>query len=297
MNAQPWLTHKEAGNPLAIRTIVVITRVCGHYAGYALLYPICLYFMLFRPSSVRASRQYLARVLGRRAGFRDIFRHHLTFASTVLDRVHLAGDSSALDIRVHGEGAIVPHLRARRGCLLLGAHLGSFEVMRVLADRYDIDIKALMYRRNATTISGISRKLEPSAENSLIEIGQPDTLLRVKEALEGGALVGILADRAISPDRTVTVQFLGSPVRLPAGPFLLADLLQAPMVLGFALSRGPRDYDVCFEELAVPDGVDGSREARLAAVAQRYADRVESHARRMPWNWFNFYDYWRTGRE
>lgn len=294
MNAQPWLEHKEGGSRFAIRTIIWITRALGHHAGYALLYPICLYFILFRRSSARASRQFLQRALGRRARFRDVFRHHLTFATCLLDRIHLAGRGDGIAMQLHGLDAIEPYLAARRGCLLLGAHLGSFEVARALAARYDVDIKALMYRRNAQAFREVTRRLDPDAERMLIEIGRPDTLLRVSEALDAGSLVGILGDRTIDAARTVEVSFMGMPARLPTGPFLLAAMLNAPLVLFFGLCRGPGVYDVYFETLAGTLALSGERDPQLAEIAQRYADRIEYHARRMPYNWFNFYDYWQT---
>src|SRR5699024_7688028 len=141
---------------------------------------------------------------------------YLTFASCVLDRVHLAAGGDGVTMRVHGQEALAAHLQAGRGCLLLGAHLGSFEVLRTLGDRFRIDVKALMYRHNAAAITGVMRRLDPAAEAALIEIGRPDTLLRVREALDRGGVVGILADRIVDADKTVPVRFMGAPVRLPS---------------------------------------------------------------------------------
>lgn len=292
MKAQPWLAHKEAGTPLAIRTIVLITRVCGHWTGYMLLYPICLYFMLFRSSSVRASRRFLERVLGRRPGFHEVFRHHLTFASCILDRVRLATRPGAVKVRAHGRGVLTPHLEAGRGCLLFSAHLGSFEALRAMATRHRVNLKMLMYRHNAGMISDMAYRLDPALEEMLIEIGRPDTLLEVQRALDAGGLVGILADRAVDADKTVQVQLLGEPIRLPKGPFLLAILLNAPVVLSFGIRRGPSDYDIYFETLASPCDADGDQQARISRLAQRYADRLSHYVRHAPYNWFNFYDYW-----
>lgn len=301
MSAAAWLQHKEGGSLRAVRLIVWITRTFGHYAGYMLLYPICLYFIVFRRCSVRASRDFLARALGRPPAFADVFRHHLIFATTLLDRIHVAGGcSDAVDLRVHGLDAVESLVAARRGALLLGAHLGSFEIMRALATRYRINVKALMYQRNAGLFRQMTPELDPGAEQMLIEIGTPNTLLRVKEALDEGCLVGILGDRCPPSDgaveRTIEVTFMGGPVRLPAGPFLLAATLKAPMILFFGLCRGPRAYDAYFEPLTECLSLDREgRDAQLRAIAQRYADRLESYARQMPYNWFNFYDYWGGG--
>jgi predicted LPLAT superfamily acyltransferase len=66
-----------------------------------------------------------------------------------------------------------------------------------------------------------------------------------------------------------------------------------PVVLGFGLYRGGNRYDLCFE--AFQERFETSRAQRGAAVGgliQRYARRLEHHARAAPYNWFNFYDFW-----
>ena len=83
-----------------------------------------------------------------------------------------------------------------QGCLLLGAHLGSFEVVRAsgLQGR-DVEIKLLMYEDNAPLISETLTSLDPLMANAIIPIGKPDTMLRVKDCLDQGGLVGILGDQ------------------------------------------------------------------------------------------------------
>jgi predicted LPLAT superfamily acyltransferase len=73
----------------------------------------------------------------------------------------------------------------------------------------------------------------------------------------------------------------------------LAAVTQVPVVLFFGLYRGGNRYDVYFEHFA--DRLKAPRPRRreaLAAWVQRYAARLEHHARTAPYNWFNFYDFW-----
>jgi predicted LPLAT superfamily acyltransferase len=108
-------------------------------------------------------------------------------------------------------------------------------------------------------------------------------------------MVGIMADRALATDRSVTVDFMGAPARLPVGPWQLAHALQVPIVLGFGVYHGGNRYTAHFElfaeSLRLPRA---GREAAIADCAQRYARRLEHHARGAPFNWFNFYDYWQA---
>jgi predicted LPLAT superfamily acyltransferase len=116
--------------------------------------------------------------------------------------------------------------------------------------------------------------------------------------VERGEIVGILADRAPRQHKTVTVPFLGEPADFPAGPLILAAALGTPVVLFFGIRTGNRRYEVHFEQFADRVTVDRSRRAEdLATWVRRYAARLETYARRYPFNWFNFYDFWenRTG--
>jgi len=50
---------------------------------------------------------------------------------------------------------------------------------------------------------------------------------------------------------------------------------------------------------ALSPGESVPREQRDAAVQvalARYVARLEHYARRAPYNWFNFYDFWQAGR-
>ena len=75
-----------------------------------------------------------------------MFRHYYSFASTILDRVYfLRGRFDHFDIQVHGLDGLDRMLTKGRGCLLLGSHLGSFEVVRALGlARKDVEIRVLM---------------------------------------------------------------------------------------------------------------------------------------------------------
>ena len=97
-----WASQGERGSVFAMKLISWIAFTFGRNVSRLLLYPICLYFMLLVQRSTRASRQYLARALGRPPTWHDVFRHYHTFASVLLDRAFvLAGRNP--DLVVEGE--------------------------------------------------------------------------------------------------------------------------------------------------------------------------------------------------
>ena len=292
-----WLEQRERGNLAALRLMTWLTLTLGYRFGRALLYPICLYFLLFSPVARRASRDFLCRVHGRTPRTREVFRHFHTFASTLHDRVEvLAGHAAQFEVRLHGAEALESLLAGHRGCLLLGSHLGSFEILRVIGEsRRRLAVNLVMHEDNARKTSRWLRALAPELAERIIAPGRPDTLLRVRECLERGELVAILGDRVFGAERSVTCEFLGAKTRFPAGPILAAALLQVPVATFFCLYRGPRRYEGYFEPLV--ERITPQREARDQAVARcvaKYAGRLEAQARAAPDNWFNFYDFWKA---
>jgi predicted LPLAT superfamily acyltransferase len=127
--APEWVSREERSNTLAIRVIVWIALTLGRRIARLFLYPICLYFLLFAAEARSASKKYLRKVLGREANTRDGFRHIHTFASTILDRVFLLnGRFDKFDVRTHLDDEAQKLIDQKKGCILLGAHLGSFEI-------------------------------------------------------------------------------------------------------------------------------------------------------------------------
>jgi predicted LPLAT superfamily acyltransferase len=276
-----WLEQRERGNLLALRTAVRLLLGIGHWPGRLLLYPITGYFLAFSPRARAASREYLGRVLGRPAKLMDIARHYLSFARTVQDRVYfLAGRAAQFTVERHGTEAVEKALSAGKGCLLLGAHLGSFEVLRATGSERGLPVNVLLYPENSGNTNAVLAALSPELQRRVIPLGRPQTLLRVRECLERNEIVGLLGDRALRSDRSVRCDFLGAPASFPRGPLRLASILDVPVVLFFGLHLGGRRYALHFEP--------------FAGDVARYAARLEHYCRLAPYNWFNFYDFWRA---
>jgi len=294
--AQEWTARPERGSMTAVKLGARIALLLGRRASRLFLYPVCLYFLLSSPAATRASLGYLARVLGRRPGLRDRFRHFVTFAACLLDRVFLLNEQSeAFDIRVHGE-EIVRDIAARGGgCMLFGAHFGSFEVARAVGrGQGDVPVSLLMYEENAKKIRAALGAINPRLETEVIGLGRLDSLIAVAERLQRGHFVGVLADRNVDGKNLVRYDFLGAPAAFPRGPFQVAMLLQRPVVLMVGLYRGGNRYDVFFEILA--EGRDSrppDKAAWLDGAMRRYVERLEHYCREAPFNWFNFYDFWK----
>jgi predicted LPLAT superfamily acyltransferase len=290
-----WAAQRERGSVFAMKLITWIAFKFGRRVSRALLYPVCLYFVLFARAGVRASRQYLGRVFGRPATWREVFRHHFVFASVLLDRTFmLAGRSQALDVEVQNRELVYRLSDKGQGCLLLGAHLGSFDVTRDIGHRRRrVVVSMMMYEENAQKLNAVIASFGGHSRMKVIPIGGVDSLIRAKDSLDRGEWLGILGDRVVANDRLIRVPFLGREAAFPAGPFLVASALKVPIVFFTCLYMGGNRYKEYFEIFAEEIVLDRrNREAGLEQWVRRYAERLEYYCRMAPYNWFNFYDFW-----
>jgi len=294
---EDWSGRPEAGGLAAIRLITAIALHGGRRCARMLLYPIVLYFFLRRKLERRASREFLTRAFGRPARWWQVLRHIHTYAATMLDRVFLLSDSlRRFDVHVEGLDDIDAQMDRGRGVLLLGAHVGSFEVLRTLSDRRpDARVCVIMDRQQTPGLTRTLHALNPKIAANVIDAGaDPAQLaLALHEAAQSGALIGLLADRARPGEAVREAEFFGARAPFPVSPYLIASMLQLPVVLCMGLYRGGNRYDLYFETFAADLRLArAERQAQLGEWVQRYAARLEHYTRLDPYNWFNLYDFW-----
>lgn len=291
-----WQAQRERGSPWALRLILWIALRLGRGPARLLLYPITLYFFLNGRTARQASRDYLSRVLERAPTLAERLRHIHCFAATILDRVFfLSGQFERFDVHVHGADVIQEQAARGGGCLLLSAHVGSFDALRTVGvEQCQLPIKILMFPDHNGFITALLHTLNPALLDTVIPLGGIDTLLQVQEAVARGDMVGMLGDRVGAGGRTVSCNFLGAAAQFPVGTAQLAAVLRVPVILVFGLYREGNRYDLHFERLDAPLPLERrERELALAAWTQAYATRLEHYVRSAPYNWFNFYDFWR----
>ena len=291
-----WTERPEGGGRTALRLLMAIALRFGRAPARLILYPVALYFVLRRGPERRASRAYIARVLGRPATMRDGFRHVLNFAQVTLDRVFLLRDGlHRFEIETTGLEDAHAAVALNRGVLVFGAHFGSFEALRALSlHRPDIQFRAVIDLEQNPSVSQLMNALNPELAATVINARQagPAVVLAMKDALDQGAFVTLLADRVRPGGRASEVDFLGSRAPFPTAPWEIAAALGAPVVLCFGVYEGGNRNHLYFEVVAerIVRARDGGRP--LSEWIQSFADRLAARAREAPYNWFNFYDFW-----
>lgn len=298
---QNWTEIPERGSRFLLRAGVFGMNLLGYRFGVFLASIVALYCFLTSRATRRASRDYLTRLDRWSEGktptptTRNVFRHHREFAITVVDRFWIwRGRYEQFEIDSQG----AEHILSRdRGALIVGAHVGSFDVMRVIVQEKKVPLSVVMHRGNARRFNAILKEFGGDGpEIGIVEIDDGVSVgIELKKRVDRGELVALLADRSPpgAPTRTCRASFLGEDASLPAGPWILASVLGCEILFARAVRVARRRYSVTVSSLSPEfQPSRAQRDDRASQLAQSYVRQLELVCRKTPYQWFNFFDFW-----
>jgi predicted LPLAT superfamily acyltransferase len=275
---------------------VQLIRLGGLRVAYLWLHFVVAYFVLAAPAAYRSSVQYLRRVLGPQSSWKWpvlVYRHFYSMGVTLLDRLAMLMGCSRLECRIEGEAEFKAALDQGKGILLLGAHVGSWEIGGQLLSRLGKPVNLVVLEKEVTQVRGLfDRAMEERQFRLLTTDEHPLRSIPIMAALKRGEIVALHGDRSFG-GADLMVSFLGDPARFPVGAYQLAAFSGAPIFQGFAVRERMGQYRLfTFPPKYV------SREMRRAALEMwqahvaEYAANLESVVRRYPFQWYNFYPFW-----
>ena len=281
---------------------VTLIRTFGLAPAYALLIFVATYFVGFAPTARRASERYLSRA-GLISGslfsrIRGTWLHFFSFGVTLLDRVAvLSGFTDKFEFEFEGEAEIRGALAKGQGVMLLGAHIGNWELAAQLLGGLDVPVNVLMYDGEHERVRAMMGDVLRERKWSLIVADQHGgEMFEALGALRRGEIVAVLADRAlVDRDKgTQRVRFFGEDTPFPVGPHLLAGVAGAGIIHAFAMRTRLFHYRFYVYPAFYPElKTRGDRAKDLTPHVELFVTRVEALLREYPYQWNNFYDFWR----
>jgi predicted LPLAT superfamily acyltransferase/glycosyltransferase involved in cell wall biosynthesis len=302
--ATHWAGLAERGLYWGLQVSAWTYRLLGRRGCMAILSPVVLYFYLTAGERRRASLDFLSRAFaasGRSPppGWWDGYRHFMSFARRALDSFIAWMGRMPADAVVPAEVEALEEATSQtRGAVFIVSHHGNVDISRALLDADTRRrVVVLMHTRHAENYNRILREFNPEAAINTFQVTEmgPDTAIALQQRVENGDWLFIAGDRTPvgGGRRTSAAPFLSVAAEFSQGPYLLAALLDCPVYLFFCRREGER-YGLRVERLAerivLPRGRRGEA---LAAYAAAYAARLEKHVLEDPFQWYNFYDFWR----
>ena len=308
--SQRWAQIAEVGSANALRFGAWFNRSFGAGAFRVAIVPSSIYFALRNGAARRGAEHYHRRLaatpegraaLGRPPGFGLVVRHFIQFALNLYDRTRVWGGAlDSLTLEHDGSGEIFELAERGRGVLLLGAHIGSLDMLGFIARRYQLKVNVVAWFDNAERINAFLESQGPEQVKMIhLDPASVQAAFEIRARLARGEIVVILADRfapAGRGDRAVRTSWqsvLGRPARFPLGPFLLAGVLGCPVYLALCLRTGRDRYTTQMRPLAPGRRVPRAEQEKHALeLLARYVGLLEQTCQEHPLQWFNFYDFW-----
>jgi len=179
-----------------------------------------------------------------------------------------------------------------KGCFILTAHFGNWELMSAAA--------CLRYAPNAAVVA---RPMDfPPVERLFIDlrtrfgtevIPKDHGMRRIIRVLRENRPIGILLDQNVDWYAGVFVPFMGRPACTNKGLALMALKTGAPVVPIYALRQPDGRYRVVFEE-EVRLSVTGDKTRDVEENTRIFTEIIESWVSRHPEQWFWFHRRWKT---
>ncbi len=291
---------KTRGGVAGYLTFIVILKYLGLNFAYFILRFVVLYFVLFAPAA-RKSLWFYFRIIhgwGFWKSIAALFRNFYIFGQTLLDKVALlSGVKTKFTFDFDGEAYLREMVLNKKGGLLIGAHLGNWEIAGQLLDRLETKVNIVMLDAEHQAIKKLLDSVIQKHRVDIIPV-KPDSfehLFLIKEALFNNELVVIHGDRYIPGNKTVVRNFMGREAAFPTGPFQLATKYNKPVTFVTAVKETKWHYHFMATKPNLYSNTIGEkRKQQLKRVMDDYLQWLEEKVGSYPLQWFNYYYFWKS---
>lgn len=303
-----WQTE-EVGGAWVFVLMSFLFRILPHFLLVLIAYPVSLFYFLFGAKArqgLKSYHEHIQSITGRKL---NPYLHFLSFSITLVEKAeswigkigyrHLNFTDD--DVDLFNESLI-----KGQGVIALVSHVGSSELLRALSAElakervgHQIPITCIVEFEVTDKFNSMINKLNKDSTLNLMSTRSLDigSIERLQKTVSDGGIIIIAADRPSA--RNLELEFLGSKAEFPYGAFYLASLIDAPTFFVHLVRRRDfgirRCYDVFVRKNSTAIAGDGRKDRRLYAerTAQGFVENLEENCLRHPYQWYNFFEFWR----
>lgn len=273
------------GTPWMLRSLTASLRVLPLwfvYMGMAFVIP---FYVLFGPGFAAMYRYFRQRRgHGALRAVWSVVVNEFTFGMVIIDRfAYYAG--KRFKCEVENNGLFLDLCDKPGGFMVLSSHIGNFELC-------GYSMRGCPKRFNSLVFSGEKAEVKRGRNGAMTEGGirlvpvedDMSHIFTLSNALRDGEIVSMSGDRVFGSNKTICCRFMGGEAEFPKGPFALAQAREVPVLSIFVMKTGIYSYRVLVQR------VEGGSAAQLA---QNFAIQLEGVLKQHPYQWFNYYEFWK----
>ena len=286
---------KTRGGTWGYLFFIGIIRGVGVKAAYLFLAFVVIYFIPFAPKATRAVWKYSRHILGynRWKAIGMLFRNYYVLGQTLIDKVAIGnGRIGQYRFKFDHHQELLELLNRVGGVVMIGAHVGSWEMGAPFFEDYGKKMNIVMYDAEYRKIKEMMEKNSVGKNYKVIPVNKDSIahVFEIEAVLKKGEYVCLQGDRYVSDTHTLVREFMGKPARFPLGPFQIAARMGKAVVFYFAMREKGRCYH--FHFFLADQGPQLKPREREKYILGQYVKALETMLRRYPGQWFNYYDFW-----
>lgn len=285
MKQKKW-DGKSRGGSLGNWFFVVTLKYMGVRAAYTLLAFVAPYFVFFAPKARKAIWHYNRQILhyGYVKSVTKLFVHFYSFGQSIIDKIALKhGITSYYTFEYGNYTNFLEVLDSGSGCIIIGAHVGSWEVGAPYFREYGKNINIVMLDAEYRKIKDVIEQGAETRDYKIIPLGEDglESVLRIKKALDDKEYVCLQGDRYMDENNAERVNFMGKMASFPRGMFIMCEKLRVPIVFYYAMREKGGEYKFIFEIADIKSD-----------IRAQYIESLEKIVKKYPQQWYNFYEFW-----
>ena len=144
----PCWNGKTRGGSFGYGFFIFLIKHLGLNVAYAFLFVVVPYFVPFAPKATAASWKYWRKIHNKSVlcTIGKIFQHYYRFGQVIIDKIAASsGLEKEFSFSFDGMDCLIDHLkRGEKGAVMIGAHVGNWEVSRVFMKEYGTKLNVVM---------------------------------------------------------------------------------------------------------------------------------------------------------
>lgn len=296
-----WWQKREKSNGFFLRLTLVLSQYLPTFLlNFVIKIVVLFYYIVSKNErkNIEEFRRNLANFAGENAlKNTSVFGNFYEFGIAICDKFRVwKGKIGSNELEIGDLDKIKSELiSAKKGQILLTAHLGNIEICKKLATSIDgFRMVILAYEENTKIFNDVINEISGEKIRVLL-VNELDVraMLELANIVDSGAHIGIMGDRVpINGDKFTSVSFLGKEAKFNHGPYLIAGILGVKISSLWCQKIGGKFR---IELAPITDSVKLSRDksASVKPYLQSYVRELEKRCAQTPEQWFNFYDFWR----
>lgn len=287
---------KSRGGIWGYRFFIFLIRHTGIKIVYVFIRVVAVYFLVFTKKA--PIYFYFRSIHGykRSKTIKSIYQNYCMLGEVLVDKVMvLNGMTSRFTYTFEGEEYLKEISNKGKGGILIGAHIGNWEMAGQLLDRIDTRVNIVMLEAEHEKIMKVMGDIIKNRNFNIIPHKDDYShLFQISEAFKNNEFVVLHGDRYMPGTNTVSTDFLGRQAKFPSGPLYLASKNNVPVSFVYTLKDSASHYHFYATPgklFPYPSKLK-TRKPHIKGMVDEYVSSLEKIIRKYPLQWFNYHHFW-----